>query len=56
MMTLFTEGRLQAYERMMQKTYYESRDHGNCRPTKSGEKKPTVKGGERNGCDQSQKK
>ncbi len=55
-MTLFTEGHLQAYERMMQKTYCETRNHGDCRPTKSGGKKLAVKGGERNGCDQSQKK
>lgn len=55
-MMLFTEGRLQAYERMMQQTYCGSRDHGDSRPTKSGGKKPAVKGGERNGCNQSQKK
>ena len=55
-MMLFTEGRLQAYERMMQQTYCGSRDHGDSRPTKSGGKKPAVKGGERKGCNQSQKK
>lgn len=60
-MTLFTEGHLQAYERMMQQT---CKDYGSRRnrasadnkaDKKRGEtpKKAAEKGGERRGCNQS---
>lgn len=58
-MTMFTEGRLQTYERMMQQTYMNhSRESGfekkSVKPVKkSVDKKPVVKGGERHGCYQS---
>lgn len=58
-MTMFTEGRLQAYERMMQQTYMNhSRESGSeKKAAKPGNqkmnKKSVVKGGERRGCYQS---
>ena len=58
-MTMFTEGRLQTYERMMQQTYMNhSRERGSEKKSvkpvkKSVDKKPVVKGGERRGCNQS---
>lgn len=49
-MTMFTEGRLQAYERMMQQASRYSRDDcGTKHSPKQGERKMTAKGGDRNG-------
>ena len=58
-MTMFTEGRLQTYERMMQQTYMNhSRERGfekkSVKPVKkSVDTKPVVTVGERHGCYQS---
>ena len=58
-MTMFTEGRLQTYERRMQQTYMNhSLERGSEKKSvkpvkKSVDKKPVVKGGERHGCYQS---
>lgn len=58
-MTMFTEGRLQTYERMMQQTYMNhSSERGSEKKSvkpvkKSVDKKTVVKGGERRGCYQS---
>ena len=58
-MTMFTEGRLQAYERMMRQTYMSrGRDHGTKNQTvnrnqNKNNSKQVVKGGGRHGCHQS---
>lgn len=57
-MTMFTEGRLQAYERMMRQTYMSrSRDHGSKnqvtnRNQNKNNSKQVVKGGVRHGSNQ----
>lgn len=58
-MTMFTEGRLQAYERMMRQTYMSrGRDHGSKnqsvnRNQNKNNGKQVVKGGVRHGSHQS---
>ena len=58
-MTMFTEGRLQAYERMMRQTYMSrGRDHGSKnqsvnRNQNKNNCKQVVKGGVRHGSNQS---
>ncbi len=50
-MTMFTEGYLQAYERMMQQSSRYCRDDSGTKhsPKSQGERKPAAKGGERYG-------
>lgn len=62
-MTMFTEGRLQAYERMMQqisrRNRGDSRDDGYDRKTNAGKRfngRKTAKGGDRDGSDPGTKK
>lgn len=60
-MTMFTEGRLQAYERMMQQisSLGGSQDGCGCRKTVSGKRFDggrTAKGGDRDGSYQGKKK
>lgn len=58
-MTMFTEGRLQAYERMMQQTYMshsrerDSKNQGVNRGQNKSNGKQVVKGGVRHGSHQS---
>ena len=58
-MTMFTEGRLQAYERMMHQTYMSrGRDHGSKnqnvnRDQSKNNSKQLVKGGVRHGSNKS---
>lgn len=58
-MTMFTEGRLQAYERMMQQLpgYREQNWNKPDRVKKTaGSRKPAAKDGDRNGSDPGKKK
>ena len=58
-MTMFTEGRLQAYERMMQQTYMshscerDSKNHGMSRGKNKSSGMQVVKGGVRHGSNKS---
>jgi len=58
-MTMFTEGRLQAYERMMQQTYMshsrecDSKNQGMSRGQNKSNGKQVVKGGVRHGSNKS---